>query len=122
MLIPSDYLPIIGFQILEILESPYCENIGDPNGFCAIWSTWWVFQRITYKNIEPKKLVIKLIKHIKQMNFSFKSIIRDFSGYITQLRDSFLKEIGININDWMNGNYSNKQLALLEKNIINDFD
>lgn len=119
---PIDYLPIIGFQILEILETPHCENIGDPNGFCAVWSTWWTYQRLTYKNIESKKLVLKLMKHIKRMNFSFKSIIRNFSGYITNLRDKFLKDINIDINDWMNGNYSNKQLALLEKNIMNHFD
>ena len=122
MLRPIDYLPHIGFQILEIIETPYCTHIGDPSGFCAIWATWWVEQRLTYKKKKPDDLAKQLIEYFKQKNYGFKAIIRNYSGFITRLRDKYLDDVDLNINEWINNNYTSKQLILLEKNIINVFN
>ncbi len=121
---PHDFLPFIGFQTLESLETDTCRKIGDPNGFCGVWTIWWVYQRMT--NINNKQLSInnianELIKYIKLNNNTFKTIIRNFSIKITDIRDSYLKNVGIDINDWIVKNYNENIINTLEKNIIKIF-
>ena len=118
---PFKFLPTISFQILENLETSKCKKIGDPNGFCAVWCIWWVYQRML--NINNSKLQInniadELIKSIKIEGYSFKTIIRNFSKKITDIRDIYLKIVSIDINDWIVGNYSEETLNKLEKNIF----
>jgi ankyrin repeat protein len=118
---PNSFLPPIGFQILENLESDKCKKIGDPNGFCAVWCVWWIYQRMI--NIDNEKYQIKnianqIIKYIKFDNQSFKKIIRNFSKKITQIRDNFLKKYNLDINDWVVGNYTQDNLNNLEKDIF----
>lgn len=120
---PYKFLPPIGFQILENLETPTCKKIGDPNGFCAVWCIWWIYQRML--NIDNYKLnifnfAIEFIKIIKFDNKSFKNIIRNFSKRITQLRDTYIKKYNLDINDWIVSNYSNEILDSLEKDIFNN--
>jgi ankyrin repeat protein len=118
---PNKFLPTISFQILENLETPKCKKIGDPNGFCGVWCIWWVYQRLL--NIKNKKLLItniadELIKWIKFDNQSFKSVIRNFSKKITEIRDRFLKKYNLDINDWIVGKYNQETLDKLEKDIF----
>jgi len=118
---PYDYLPIVGFQQYEAQEYNKCNRIGDPNGFCAIWCIWWVDMRLKYNNIENKKLFEKLYKNITESNYSFKNLIRNYSKNITDIRDTLLKKINIDINDWVNDNYSDdlfdKLIKILYKEI-----
>ena len=118
---PYKFLPNISFQKIEGLEIKKCK-IGDPNGFCGVWCIWWVYQRML--NIDNDKLTIeniadKLINYIKFDNISFKSIIRNFSKKITDIRDSYFKKYQIDINDWILGNYDEDILNNLEKDIFN---
>jgi hypothetical protein len=114
---PSNFLPTIGLQILENLETLKSKKIGDPNGFCGVWCIWWIFQRINNNNIPLENIANKLINNIKLDNISFKNIIRNFSNKITQIRDTFLKKYKIDINDWITNNYSQEILNNLEKDI-----
>jgi len=116
---PSDYLPTIGFQILENLEESKCKKLGDPNGFCGVWCTWWAFYRIKYASIKNKDLVVNLINKIKLENKSFKNIIRGFSYNIVELRDKILKKYNVDINDWMVGNIDESIVHSMEKEILN---
>ncbi len=118
---PSKFLPAIGFQILENIETPKCKKIGDPNGFCGVWCVWWIYQRML--NINNPKLNIsniaeEIIKYIKFDNQSFKGIIRNFSKKITQIRDEYLKKYNLDINDWIVGNYTEESLNKLEKDVF----
>lgn len=115
---PDDYLPIIGFQVLESLESSKCKKIGDPNGFCGVWCIWWTFYKIRYKTLKSKKLAKMLINKIKFNKISFKDIIRNFSQNITDIRDTFLKKYDMDINKWINDDYNNDILDKLEKDIL----
>jgi hypothetical protein len=115
-------LPSIGFQILENLESDKCKRIGDPNGFCGVWSIWWVYQRMLNIDIQIDNIANELIKYIKYDGLKFKNIIRNFSSKITELRDSFLKKYDLDINDWVNNNYSRTDLENLEKDIFKSFN
>ena len=63
-------------------------------------------------------MAVSLINQIKLENISFKSIIRNFSKKITEIRDSFLKKYLIDINDWILGNYNSEILNNLEKDIF----
>jgi ankyrin repeat protein len=117
---PYKFLPSISFQKIESLETQKCK-IGDPNGFCGVWCIWWIYQRML--NIDNKELTLEntatsLINHIKLDNISFKSIIRNFSKKITEIRDLYLKKYLIDINDWILGNYNDEILNKLEKDIF----
>jgi ankyrin repeat protein len=118
---PYNFLPPISFQILEGLETPKCKRIGDPNGFCGVWCIWWVYQRML--NISNNKMTLtnvanELINRIKFDNQSFKSLIRNFSKKITEIRDGYLKKFHLDINDWILGNYNGETLDKLEKDIF----
>ena len=116
-LAPKDYLPPIGFQMLESMEMT-CQ-VGDPNGFCAVWCTWWVYHKIINKqNINSKLLAEKLIHKIKINNYSFKAIIRNFSTKITELRDNVLEKYNLNINKYIQGKYTDDTINKIEKYII----
>ena len=116
---PHDYLPSIGFQLLENMENVKCKRLGDPNGFCGVWCIWWVYHRMKNNKIENITLVHKLIKNIKLENKSFKNLIRNFSRYITELRDKTLKKFKIDINDWIVGSIDTNIINSIEKEIIN---
>jgi ankyrin repeat protein len=117
---PFKFLPSIGFQRIEVLEIKKCK-IGDPNGFCGVWCIWWIYQRMLNINNDKltlENIAVNLINHIKLDNISFKSIIRNFSKKITEIRDTFLKKYYIDINDWILGNYDDDILNKLEKDIF----
>jgi hypothetical protein len=114
---PSDYLPKISFQSFETSEHMKQKKIGDPNGFCAGWSNWWIDMRLTYHNISRNKLVNKLIKKIKSLNIPFKTIVREHTNNITKLRDDILKSIDLDIDDWLNDNYDEQHIKKLIKKL-----
>lgn len=118
LLTPKDYLPIIGFQMLENIGNTKCKKIGDPTGFCGVWCTWWIYQKIKNIDIPSKLLAEKLIKQIKLNNITFKVIIRNFSSNIVVLRDKFLNKYKIDINDFIN-NENETLINNLEKDILN---
>ena len=116
---PKTYLPNIGFQSLENLMTNRCKKIGDPNGFCAVWCIWWVYQRIKYSNLDLKTLSEKLINQLKIDKIVIPEMIRNFSNNISKLRDSVLQNNKIDINDWINSNYDNDILDNIEKETFN---
>jgi ankyrin repeat protein len=100
---PRSYEMNIGFQTMEIVDIN--KKIGDPGGFCGAWSLWWVYMRIKNENIERKKLFLQLVKNIRRNNISFKSVIRSFSKYVTDIRDGLLKRVSLDINKWLNDDF-----------------
>jgi ankyrin repeat protein len=119
---PSDYLPKISFQLLDILENKK-KKIGDPGGFCALWAIWYVDMRLTYSDLEPKILVGQLIKTIKENNIYVKNMIRNYAVNIINDRDEILKYGNIDINDWLNDDYNDinldKIINKIKEKIIN---
>ena len=118
---PKDYLPTIGFQMLEIVNEEKCKMIGDPNGYCAVWCVFYAKYRLENPDVKQNKLVYKIINNIKLQNKSFKSVIRNFSKNISSLRDNFLKKYEIDVNDWMNSNYDPEILKNIEQDIMDMF-
>ena len=106
---PQDYIPKIGFQLMDSQEEKQ-KRIGDPGGFCALWSIWYVDQRLTYSTFDRNELIKSLFENIKSQGISYRNLIRNYSRNIIAERDKFLKMIDININDWLNDNYTYTQL------------
>ena len=115
---PSNFLPIIGFQMLETIEDSKCNKLSDPNGFCAVWCVWWAEQRLLFPTIEPKILAVELINRIKLANKSFKNIIRNYSINIINIRDEYLHKYNLDINDIINNNYKESDIMNIEKDIL----
>lgn len=117
---PSDYSQKIGFQTFENTEISVNKNIGDPNGFCTLWTIWYLDHRIKYSSIDPKKITKYLINSIKLNNKSFRDTIRNYSINITSLRDEYLKMIDKDVNDYINNRISKTELKKLLIEIISD--
>ena len=117
---PRYYLPKIGFQTLENLEISINKNIGDPNGFCALWVIWYLDNRLHYHDVKPSTMIRKLVDEIKRNNYSFRNIIRNYSKNITKLRDIYLGKIDRNINDYLNNKLTDQELKQLLIEILID--
>jgi len=117
---PDTYLPKIGFQIYENVEINYNKNIGDPNGFCALWCIWYLDYRLRHISEPPYKIVKKIITNIRLNNYSFRTIIRNYSKKITDIRDNYLISIGKNINDYINNKLTTNEKNILLNYILND--
>ena len=113
---PKNYLPKIGFQLLDIFETKK-KKIGDPGGFCALWAIWYVDMRLTYNDIEPKELVLKLIKSIRTNNISVKNMIRNYAINVIKNRDEILNSANLDINKWINDEYTDTELDLVIEKI-----
>lgn len=116
---PENYLPKIGFQILDIIERDN-KKIGDPGGFCALWVIWYTDMRITNQNIPRKTLVKKMLSQMKSSGISFKNLIRNYSKNIIDIRDKYFRELNIDINDWINDKVSDEKIKKLIKLIGSD--
>lgn len=106
---PNQFIPKIGFQLMDSQEENK-HRIGDPGGFCALWSIWYVDQRLTYYTYDRTRLIKSLFYNIKAQGLSYRNMIRNYSQNISKERDKMLKMINIDINDWLNDNYTNNQL------------
>ena len=118
---PTDYLEKIGFQIKEIneLKSDY---IGDPNGFCALWCIWWTDMRLSNPEIPRNKLVKRLNRELINGKYSYKKLIRDYSGYIITIRDKLFLKANTNINEWINDTIPEKNIQLLNQSILEEIN
>ena len=115
---PQDYLPKIGFQLMDIFENNK-KKIGDPGGFCALWSIWYVDMRLKYRDLDCKELVKILIRSIKNQNVSVKNMIRNYAKNIITIRDDILSKVNMDINDWLNDVYTDVQINGIIQQIQN---
>ena len=106
---PKDFLPKIGFQLMDIYENK--RKIGDPGGFCAVWALWYVDMRLTYRDLSNKELVKVLIRSLRTQNISVKNMIRNYAKNCIEIRDKILNKAGLDINDWINGDYTDDQIT-----------
>ena len=107
---PKEYLPKIGFQILDVSESKK-KKIGDPMGFCALWCIWYVDMRLTYREHTRNELVNALLKSIRSNNISFKNLIRNYAKVVIEIRDEIFRQSNIDINSWLNDEYTDIQVG-----------
>jgi len=76
----SHFCPRLGVQTREELQAAY-KQVGDPVGFCAFWSLWYVDRRLKYPNLPPSQLMKKLTKQLSNVK-NLKEFIRNFAHFI----------------------------------------
>lgn len=118
---PTDYIPKIGFETIDSQETNKT-RICDPSGFCALWSIWYVDNRLEYHSQKRNELLLNLFESIQISNISFKNMIRNYSGIIVQKRDDLLKKANMDINDWLNDNYTSEQADLFASLIMSELN
>ena len=104
--------------MLDITEKKK-KKIGDPGGFCALWSLYYADMRINYKDIPREKIIQYIINTVKEQNLSYKNIIRNYAFGIIKIRDNILNKAGLDINDWINDNINKEQYDSVIKEITN---
>ena len=117
---PSVYEQKIGLQTIDINEYNRSKNIGDPGGFCAGWSLWYVEMKIINSNITIFELIPKLIHNIRIKRIYFRTIIRSYTKNITDIRDKLLAKVNLNINKWFNDDYTEDEWNKLINIIIGE--
>lgn len=115
---PLDFCPRKGFQSLEAKEG---RQIGDPSGFCAAWSLYWVHLRLENPDISREELMKKGIDHIIKENKDFKRFIRNYSEFIVDRKNEFFKKLPIfdDLYVYKHGRYvlNNKYINLLKDHL-----
>jgi len=115
---PSDFMKV-GIQNLDITEKYMGDsNIGDPIGFCVAWSFWYADMRMRYPEIKRDKLVKYVISQINTKDLRYRTVIRNYASNITKIRDQVLSKINLDINMFINGNYSQEQ----NQQLYNEFE
>lgn len=110
---PCDYLPFHGFQQFDNLYRD--DVIGDPHGFCFIWTVYYIELRMMNPNRKLSKIINSLLRIIKTLDVSFKSVIRNYGMNITNLRNKIMNKFDVSINDWNNHTIShNKLLSIVD--------
>lgn len=110
---PSDYMTSVGLQRIDV-EEQNNEYIGDPIGYCVAWSLWYADMRATYE-IPRNKLIKYIIQQISVRHEKYRSVIRNYSKNIIDIRDGILQKAKLNINQFLTSDFSSK-----EENIIID--
>jgi hypothetical protein len=114
---PTDYMTSMGIQKIDVTEN-YNEYIGDPNGYCASWSIWYVDMRMNYPNISRNKLILYIAQQINVKHMKFRSVIRNYSKNITDIRDKIFKKHNIDINHYRNDDYDTNTI----NSVINELN
>lgn len=86
---PVKTCPGGGFQDLQSIER--LERIGDPAGFCMIWSLWYVNLRLKYPNMKKETLVKKAISKLDASVHSRTVFIRNYANYIQNKKYKMLQ-------------------------------
>jgi hypothetical protein len=96
----SQFCPKLGVQTREELQGAY-KQVGDPIGFCAFWSLWYVDRRLKYPNLAPSELMKKLTKQLGNIT-NLKQFIRNFAQFIDNEKRRIVQKTRdyINANEW----------------------
>jgi hypothetical protein len=78
--------------------------------------------RLTYRDTDRNKLVKSLIKNIRAQNISFKNLIRNYGKNVADLRDTFLHKSEMDINDWLNDQYTDVQINSVMSQLVNEIE
>jgi hypothetical protein len=115
---PYKFLSKIGFQKIEISE---LDNTfyGDPNGFCSLWCIWWADMRLSNVDISRYRLNTILTRQLINDHISFKKLIRNYSIFITDIRDKLLSKANTNNNEWINDVIPEKNINKLNNVLLN---
>ena len=65
---------------------------GDPEGFCQVWSFWFIDYRVKHYEQAAVQLATKFTKELQKDKLSFKSFIRNYGEQITMFKNKYAPE------------------------------
>ena len=97
---PLDYCPVMGFQNIDAFVEYHEHAIGDPGGFCSMWSFWYADLRLSNPNKTREEVVRKSMLLIKKKSQSFKNFIRSYAIFMNNI----IKDINYSCYNYNTGN------------------
>jgi hypothetical protein len=119
---PKDYMPYSGFQTISDETNIKNTKPGDFGGFCLAWCLLYVETRLKNPNLEPEKLVSKLINKLNNMDIKYSEYIRNYSNKINKFRIKYLQEIDINPKNISNIVMNQKDELKITKYLIDKYN
>jgi hypothetical protein len=115
--VPSDYLPNLGFQSVDV---KFKRDVrAHPGGFCASWSLWYIDLRLSNPDIiDIQKLVQLAMRSLDLNNKNYSQFINEYSNSIGAVRDSILAKIDTDIDRFNNKEITNEQYTKLIEGTI----
>jgi hypothetical protein len=89
---PIDFCPKANVQIIESREISTGKKF-DPEGFCLIWSYFYIDLRLANPDIDRKQLIINLIYQITNNEKSFRGFIRQYYYFLILIRNKILEGV-----------------------------
>jgi hypothetical protein len=119
---PKDFLPFAGFQTISDETNLINTKAGDFGGFCLAWCLWYIETRIKNSEIDSKTLILKLIKKLNKMEYTFSEHIRNYSNKINNQRIKYIKKIGIDEKEISNIYLTNNNDSILADFLIKKYN
>ena len=85
---PLDFCPSLSFQKLEEADKAI---LNDPGGFCQAWSEWYADLRLSNPDSSRDEVVQIAVRKIKQDPKGFKSFIRSYANFVSEMGEEFRK-------------------------------
>jgi len=111
--------PSIGPQELEEIElekniKNMIEKETDDSGFCGVWGLLFLDLRLSYPDLSSKEVMKIMMELIKDNDTSIRNWIRNYSIFITNHKNSFIKDYN---NNNKNNNKNNEWSSSLEREV-----
>lgn len=117
-LCPDKGLQSIEENAIEKGKGTAIDLESDPVGYCIAWSIYYVDMRLTYREIKPMDLIKLLIKNLAKYKHSLRTFIRNYSTYLVNEKNQFLKKLDKDISKSVASKNFSKGL---EKRLTNYF-
>ena len=97
IILPLEYMNYKSFQSLEYNSYLFGlinfteQRTGDLNGYCQVWTLWFISMRLKYPDRDTKKLVSELESIIKT-HTTFRKFIRNYSKHCYTVTESIDKK------------------------------
>jgi len=115
---PKDYGIINSFQKLSDEINSLKRKVGDVKGYCQAWVFWYVEMRILNKNINPIKLVDKLLNRLIKMDITILEYIRNYANNLRNEVNEYIIEAGISERIVNNEKYPEESYKIIANNLL----
>jgi ankyrin repeat protein len=123
---PYEHKLVNSFQKLSDEANEYKRKTGDVRGFCQAWVFWYLEMRLLNKEINPIKLVNKLLNRLLKMNISLLEYIRNYANILRNDVEKLMIETGINEKNLNSEKYteniyinvSNKMVSIVSNELL----
>jgi ankyrin repeat protein len=113
---PKHFMDNAKFQIISSDSDPDNKKLGDPIGYCLAWTFWYLELRLNNPETDSKLLVENALNKIINKQSDSNQVldyIRNYSQELDKLKNNFLKDCGIEKDDYYNNNFDDKDLEVI---------